>query len=137
MSFGGASAVYPNAHPAAPRSCAGFFTSVVFPSRMEAVNGDLREISVSLSRPDNPRVVDVYLFDGARRFGRYQVRTNADGRRDVYYSDIEGKSFSKTRKVQKPADIPAGESPVAATIERDLSDRGISAASFRRIAADL
>lgn len=96
--------------------------------KMEAMNQAPREIDIEVAREgDDSRSVDVYLFDGARRIGRYQVRANADGRRDVYYSEIEGKSFSKTRKVQKAPGGPVGADPISAAIEKDLAGRGMAA----------
>ncbi|MBQ3328323.1 MAG: hypothetical protein IJG88_00015 [Eggerthellaceae bacterium] len=89
---------------------------------------DLKEITVEVARQDGEaKAVDVYLFDGAKRIGRYQVRTNADGRRDVYHSDIENGSFTCRRKLPKAAKpVPCGDSAVAA-IAADLADRGLSA----------
>lgn len=87
-----------------------------------------KEIRIEVARQgDDSRAVDVYLFDGARRIGRYQVRTNADGRRDVYHSDIENGSFTCRRKLPKAASpVPCGDSTVAA-IAADLRAHGLSA----------
>ena len=92
------------------------------------MEGHLREVRLEVGRSDEGAGrVNVFLFEGARRVGRYQIRTNADGRRDVYYSDIEGKSFNGTRKVQKPAGDSSSRDSVIGAIERDLSDRGMAA----------
>ena len=92
------------------------------------MSDNLRQITVKVESPGgDAKSVNVYLFDRSVRFGRYQVRTNADGRRDVYYSDIEGASFSKTRKVPKAnGPAPCGDQAVA-TMAEDLARMGLSA----------
>ena len=106
----------------------GFRLGIRLRGKME---GHLREVRLEVGRSnEDAGKVNVFLFEGARRVGRYQIRTNADGRRDVYYSDIEGKSFNGTRKVQKPAGVSSSRDSVIGAIERDLSDKGMAASAI-------
>lgn len=95
---------------------------------------DLKEIAIEVARQDGEaKAVDVYLFDGAKRIGRYQVRTNADGRRDVYHSDIENGSFTCRRKLPKAAAAAPHEDPAVAAIAADLESRGMHADALEEL----
>ena len=85
---------------------------------------NLKEVRVEASRQASDHALDLYVFDRAQRIGRYQVRVNSDGKHDIYYSDIRGGKFSKTRKVQQPS---VTGNPIAAAVSSDLANRGLYA----------
>ncbi len=98
----------------------------------------LKEVSIEVSRSDSAkRSVDIFVFNGAGKIGRYQVRTNVDGSRDVYHSDIDGGSFNNTRKVQRALSADQFADEAAATIADDLKRRGFVAPALRELSLAL
>lgn len=87
---------------------------------------DLRPVSIEASR-DGERSVSLFVVDQGSRVGRYQVRTNAEGRRNVYFSPMSNGSFAGPEKLAVPSSCAPYADPVVKAMAADLERRGMQA----------